>query len=277
MTYSIVFWIIFHIIIAVLLMLDFLLFRRSLHFSPKTAWRLSAFWILLALIFNGLVYAFSGGQSALEFFTAYLIEKSLSVDNLFVFLFLFTSWKLPLDQQRVVLFWGVFGAIVLRLAFILAGLKLLATWHWMVYVLGAFLCFTGFKFLFDSKKKDPVSFVPKGKKKALFLAILTIEFTDIIFALDSIPAVLAITLDPFIAYTSNVFAILGLRALYFALCPFLKRFVYLNIALAAILVFVGLKMLLSSVFVLPIWASLLIIVAILGLSMGFSLLGRFKK
>jgi tellurite resistance protein TerC len=276
MPHAISFWTLFHIIIAALLAFDFLLFRRSKRFSVKTAWALSVFWILLALLFNGLIYALLGGQSAVEFFTAYLVEKSLSIDNLFVFLFLFTRWKLSLEEQRQVLFWGVLGAIVLRLLFILGGIKLLSTWHWMVYVLGAFLCFTGIKMVFRTQK-EPFSFLVKGKNHAFILALLTIELTDVLFALDSIPAVLAITSDPFIAYTSNVFAILGLRSLYFVISPLLKRFIYLNWALAAILVFVGLKMLLSGVYAIPVWASLLIIVAILGLTFGFSLSRRFKK
>ncbi len=238
--------------------------------SGKKAWGLSAFWILLALIFNGLIYYSSGSEAALQFFTAYLVEKSLSIDNLFVFLILFSRFKLSLEEQRKVLFWGVFGAIIFRLIFILLGIKVLMALHWMVYVLGAFLCFTGIKLLFRSGKKPDLErnvflrfFEDRVKLPSFFLALLMIESADILFALDSIPAVLAITRDPFIAYTSNVFAILGLRALYFVVCPLLKKFTYLNWGLAAILVFVGAKMLLSGVLAIPLLVSLLVIVGIL--------------
>lgn len=287
------FWIAFHLMIAALLACDFFLFQRQRAMSPKKAWLLSAFWILLALLFNMLVYLSCGKECGLAFFTAYLVEKSLSVDNLFVFLALFGYFRLRLELQRKVLFWGIIGAILFRALFILLGIQLLALLHWMVYVLGALLCFTGVKLLRRGGPEREVkgkeikdnwivkfaSFLPvakntessdffvreQGRFKAttLFLALLTIEGTDILFALDSIPAVLAITTDPFIAYTSNIFAILGLRALYFAMAPLLEKFVYVNWGLAAILIFVGLKMLFSSVFTIPLGVSLLIIAGIL--------------
>jgi len=283
------FWISFHIVIGVLLCCDFFLFQSDKErLSVKKAGVLSGFWILLALMFNGLVYITRGWDAALQFFTAYLVEKSLSLDNLFVFLLLFSRFKLSSFQQRKVLFWGVLGAIVFRIIFILAGIQLLTSLHWMIYVLGAFLCATGIKLLVRPQGKAPdlkrnlfvraFSFIPvaranhsaffvreggKIKMTSLFLALLMIESTDILFALDSIPAVLAITRDPFIAYTSNIFAILGLRALYFVICPFLEKWKYLNIGLSAILLFVGLKMLFSSVYSIPLASSLLIIVGIL--------------
>lgn len=274
------YWIIFHCVVLFFLVCDITFSKKR--FNP---WLLIGFWILLALIFNGLVYFSSGRESGLQFLTAYLVEKSLSVDNLFVFLMLFNHFKLPLELQHKVLMWGILGAIVMRLAFILLGIQLLMAVHWMIYVLGVFLCFTGVKLFFRSQKPPELHrygflrFLPVAKQRGydsffvredgqlkmttLFLALITIEMTDIIFALDSIPAVLAITRDPFIAYTSNVFAILGMRSLYFALCPLLKKFSYLNWGLAAILVFVSVKMLLSGIFTIPLGVTLLIIILIL--------------
>lgn len=290
------FWIAFHIGIAAMLACDFCLFQRNGVLGVKKAWLLSAFWILLALIFNGLVYFYWGEERALSFFTAYLIEKSLSVDNLFVFLVIFRQQQLPSDLQRKVLFWGIIGAIIFRAALILLGIQLLISFHWMIYLLGAFLCITGLRllrketsgkgnfmsrlaaFLPVSHNKESSDFFVKEqgrfKVTSLFLALITIESTDILFALDSIPAVLAITTDPFIAYTSNIFAILGLRALYFAITPLFEKFSYVNIGLAAILVFVGLKMLLSEIISISALLSLLIIAAILALTIVCSWLHR---
>ena len=186
----VLFWTVFHIAIVFLLACDFFLFQRSGPMSGKKAWGLSAFWILLALIFNGLIYYSSGSEAALQFFTAYLVEKSLSIDNLFVFLILFSRFKLSLEEQRKVLFWGVFGAIIFRLIFILLGIKVLMALHWMVYVLGAFLCFTGIKLLFRSGKKPDLErnvflrfFEDRVKLPSFFLALLMIESADILFAL----------------------------------------------------------------------------------------------
>ncbi len=277
----VLFWTAFHVMIACLLACDFFIFQRSGALSVKKAWGLSGFWILLALIFNGLIYHTHGKEPALQFFTAYVVEKSLSIDNLFVFLLLFSTFKLTSAQQRKVLFWGVIGAIVFRIVFILLGIQLLRTLHWMIYLLGAFLCATGIKLLLQPRKDPDVkrnlfvrlfSFLPMAKQKdhsrffvreegrmkmtVLFLALLMIESTDILFALDSIPAVLAITTDPFIAYTSNIFAI----------CPLLEKFTYLNWGLSAILVFVGVKMLISGVYAVPLTISLLVIVGILAVT-----------
>jgi tellurite resistance protein TerC len=283
------FWVGFHIAIALLLYCDFLFFRRQKdRFSHKQARRLSEFWILLALLFNGLIYFTHGSSRALEFFTAYLVEKSLSLDNLFVFLLLFRRFKLSAFEQHKVLFWGILGAIVFRIIFILLGIRLLMAVHWMTYLFGVFLLVTGIKILMQPRKEPQLesnwfvrlcSFLPMTKQTAhsaffvreggklkmtfLFSILLLIESTDILFAMDSIPAVLAITTDPFIAYTSNIFAILGLRALYFALFPFLEKWKYLNVGLSAILIFVGAKMFFSSVYNVPLAASLLVIVAIL--------------
>lgn len=283
------YWIGFHVLILFLFACDFLIFHRtSQPMSAKKAWGLSAFWILVALIFNGLLYFTHGSEKALQFFTAYLVEKSLSIDNLFVFLMLFSQFSIEPENQHKILFWGIIGAIFFRITFILLGIQILITFHWMIYILGVFLCFTGIKLLISPHKNPDVernflvrcfSFLPLAKETIhshffvrengrlkmtlLFLVLLIVESTDILFALDSIPAVLAITTDPLIAYTSNIFAIIGLRALFFAITPLLKKIRYLNWGLSAILIFIGVKMLLSGVLVIPLLVSLLVILMIL--------------
>lgn len=266
-------WIIFNAFVIGMLILDLKVFHRKAHeIHVKEALGWSAFWIILALLFNAGIYVKSGSVKAMEFLTGYLIEKSLSVDNLFVFLAVFSYFNVKSKFQHNILFWGILGALIMRAIFIFAGVSLLNMFHWIIYVFGAFLIYTGYKIWAqdEDKKIDPeanpvVRFFRKiipvttdqnvgtffvkqnGKIHAtyLFIVLLVIETTDVIFAVDSIPAILAISRDPFIVYSSNVFAILGLRALYFALADALRLFHFLNVALAFILVFVGSKMLIT--------------------------------
>ncbi len=234
-------------------------------------------WITLALIFGIGVYYYMGTQTALDYYTGYLIEKSLSVDNIFVFLLVFSYFKVPAEYQHKVLFWGIFGALIMRFLFIFTGVALLERFHWIIYVFGGFLVFTGIKLAFEKDKevhpeRNPILklvrkifpttknyhgsafFIRKmGKLIAtpLFVVVVVIETTDVVFALDSIPAILAITRDEFIIYSSNAFAILGLRALYFALAGIMRLFHYLHYGLSIILVFVGIKMLITDFYHIP--------------------------
>lgn len=263
----------------------------------KEAMQVSAFWIALALVFNIYVYATRGSEDALNFLTGYIVEKSLSVDNLFVFLLIFTYFKVPEHLLHRVLFWGILGAIILRAFFITFGLFLIQNFHWIFYVFGAFLVYTGIKLALEKDKEyDPKSnaaikllqrFIPltheyksghffvfeKGKWFAtpLFLVLIAIETTDIIFAVDSIPAIIGITRDPFIVYTSNILAILGLRSLYFALSHTLTLFHYLHYGLSFILVFIGVKMLISDFFKIPVAISLGVIALVLAISIFASI------
>ena len=255
------------------------------------------------MMFNGLVHFWKGEQAALEFFTGYVIEKSLSVDNIFVFLVIFSYFKIPAQSQHRVLFWGILGALIMRAIFIAAGVTLLEKFHWLIYVFGAFLVLTGIKMAvshgkeMDLEKNPALKFLRKivpvtnvlhgekfftkenGKRVAtpLFAALLIVEFTDVIFAVDSIPAILAITKDPFIVYTSNIFAILGLRSLYFALAGILHYFRFLHYGLAVVLAFVGTKMLISEVYKIPIIASLGVIATVILASVILSILIPEKK
>lgn len=302
--HSAYFWIGFHLLILFLLIADLGIFRtkkKELRF--RQACLHSIFWVVLALLFNCFVYYTSGFENALQFFTGYLIEKSLSVDNLFIFLFFFLHFHVSEPHQHKVLYWGIIGALVFRISLILIGVALIGHFHWLYYALGAFLIFTGIHFAFQSqqKKQDlnkslsfrffkrvlPVEdndgtgkfFVKKrGKWKVttLFIVLLLIETADIVFALDSIPAIFAITMDPFIAYTSNVFAILGLRSHYFVLAGSLSKLYYYKFGLAAILVFVGAKMVLGNFISISIPISLLVIVAILIVTTVCSLM-RIKR
>lgn len=265
----------FNIFVVLMLCFDlFVAHKKDHEVKLKEALGWSAFWIGLALLFNLGVYYFIDDVKALEFFTAYLLEKSLSVDNLFVFIMVFGFFKVVPKYQHKVLFWGILGALVMRAIFIFAGVAMIQRFSWMMYVFGAFLIYTGVKMLlqhndehseFDPNKNSvirffrkifPVSdehhgsdfFVRKGKvmyATPLFLCLIFIELSDLIFAIDSIPAVLAVSSDPFIVYTSNIFAILGLRSLYFALSGVMKYFVYLKYALSVILSFIGVKMCLN--------------------------------
>jgi tellurite resistance protein TerC len=266
--------------------------RQSKKISIKEAITWSIVWITLALIFNGWIYYSVGKQPAVEFLTGYLVEKSLSVDNIFVFVLLFSFFKVPEEYQHRVLFWGVIGALIMRAIFIAVGAVLIARFHWIIYLFGIFLVFTGYKMFkksaadmhpeenpmvrwFIKKKKVTNEYHGKkffvnidGKKLAtpLFLCLLSIEFTDLIFAVDSIPAIFAITRDPFIVYTSNVFAILGLRSLYFALEGIISKFPYLRYGLAIILIFIGCKMLLVDIYKMPVVMSLGVIGIVITLS-----------
>jgi tellurite resistance protein TerC len=266
------FWILFNVFVAAMLILDLGVFHRgSVGIGFKKALLGSLFWISLAIAFAVLVYFWQGPQKALEFGTGYLIEESLSVDNLFVFLVLFNYFKVPAQHQYKVLFWGIIGSLIMRFIFIFAGVTLINRFHWIIYIFGAILIYSGIKLAFGEEvevdpQKNPIlklfrRFVPitdeyvndkfliqrEGRRYAtpLLAVLIVVETTDLLFAVDSIPAVLAISRDPFIVYTSNVFAILGLRAMYFALSGMFEIFHYLHYGLSAILVFVGSKMLLS--------------------------------
>ena len=290
-------WTGFIAFVILLLAIDLGLFHRNSHeVKIKEALIWSAVWISMALIFNYGVYIFMGKEKALEFLTGYLIEKSLSVDNLFVFIMLFSFFNVNPKYQHKVLFWGILGALVMRAIFIFAGVALINKFHWIIYIFGAFLIFTGIKMLSHKeeqiaphknplvrlfKKFFPVSDKMHGGKffvkinsgtvaTPLFIVLLVVEFTDLIFAVDSIPAILAISHDTFIIFTSNVFAILGLRALYFALAGITKYFHYLKYGLSAILVFVGVKMVIAGYFKIPIVYSLLTILGILLVSIILS-------
>ena len=283
-------WVAFNVFVLAMLAVDLgVVHRRAHEVTLKEALLWSGIWIALALLFALGVYVWNGSQPALEFLTGYLIEKSLSVDNIFVFVLIFSYFKVPGRYQHKVLFWGILGALVMRAIFIFAGIALLQRLHWIIYVFGALLILTGIKMAMEKDKeihpdKNPVLklfrrlvpvtdsyhadhfFVKQGGQYAatpLFIVLLVVETTDVIFAVDSIPAILAITMDPFIVYTSNVFAILGLRALYFALAGVMQLFHYLHYGLSAILVFVGTKMLLADVYKLPVWVALGVIAGIL--------------
>ncbi len=283
-----------------MLALDLGVFHRQAHrVSVKEAAGWSIFWIVLALIFNVVVYFWMGSQAATEYLTGYLIEKSLSVDNLFVFALIFSYFRVPHTYQHRVLFWGVLGALVMRGTLILVGTSLIARFHWIFYVFGALLLASGYRMLrhdkeqdeFDPEKNIVVRMVRKiipvtgdydgqrlftrqnGLLKAtpLFIVLLVVESTDLVFAVDSIPAIFAITQDPFIVYTSNVFAILGLRSLYFLLSHVLDRFRYLGTGLAIILMFIGLKMLIMDFVHIPVTVSLAVVLIVVSASIALSL------
>jgi tellurite resistance protein TerC len=283
-------WFCFLGFILVMLALDLGVFHRKSHeVKIKEALIWSGVWISLALIFNYGIYIFMGEQKAIEFLTGYVIEKSLSIDNLFVFIMLFTYFNVDTKYQHKVLFWGILGALLMRAVFIFAGVALINKFHWIIYIFGALLIFTGIKMLFHQdekiepdrnplvrlfKKFFPVTEEEHGDKffvklngrtvaTPLFVVLLMVEFTDLIFAVDSIPAIMAITNDTFIIFSSNVFAILGLRALYFALAGITKYFHYLKYGLSAILVFVGVKMTIVDLYKIPIVYSLMVIGSIL--------------
>jgi len=293
-------WVGFNVFVLAMLALDLGVFHRQAHvvsFKESIAW--TVVWVVLALLFNGGVWYFSGSQKALEFFTGYLIEKSLSVDNVFVFALLFSYFAVPAKYQHKVLFWGILGALVMRAIMIAAGAALIAKFTWIIYVFGAFLILTGIKMIVKReeeihpernpvvkgfKKLMPVTadyrgdrfFVKEGGRRwatPLFVVLLLVEFSDLIFAVDSIPAIFAVTTDPFIVYTSNVFAILGLRSLYFALAGVMDKFHYLKIGLGVVLSFVGVKMLLAhTAWKIPTLLSLGVVVVILATSVVWSLL-----
>ena len=293
-------WIGFNLFVLAMLAIDLGVFHRKSHtvgFKEALGW--TAAWIALALSFNLGVWHFAGGAKALEFFTGYVIEYSLSADNVFVFALLFSYFAVPAHFQHKVLFWGILGALVMRLGMILLGAALIAKFAWIIYVFGAFLVVTGIKMLLKSdeeihpernplvrlfKRFFPVAPAFHGDRffvrengvlmaTPLFVVLLMVEFTDVIFAVDSIPAIFAVTTDSFIVYTSNVFAILGLRALYFALAGVMDKFHYLKTGLGVVLSFVGVKMLLAhTAYKIDTLVSLGVIVAILATAVAVSLL-----
>jgi tellurite resistance protein TerC len=282
-----------------MLAIDLGVFHRKAHeVSLKESALWSAVWVALAVIFNLGVYLWFGSERGLEFTAGYLIEKALAVDNIFVFVVIFTAFGVPALYQHRVLFWGVLGALVMRAAFILAGGAFLQRFHWAIYVFGGILAITGVKLLVQRhhevhpernpivklfRRFIPVTHEPAGARftvlrdgrryaTPLLLALVAVEVSDLIFAVDSIPAIFAVTSDPFIVFTSNIFAILGLRSLYFLLAGVITRFAYLKVGLSVVLIFVGAKMLLMDIYKVPIGASLAIIAGILGLSVLVSLL-----
>jgi tellurite resistance protein TerC len=305
---SIWLWIGFNVFVLALLAMDLGVFHQKAHqVSIKEATLWSIVWITLSLLFNLGIYFFwdrfvpasdySNREAALAFLTGYLLEKSLSVDNIFIFVVIFTYFAVPAVYQHRVLFWGILGALIMRGTLIVIGSALLKEFHWIIYVFGAFLIFTGIRMAIERNEeahpeKNPVVkllrrampmtesyegdkfFVRRmGKVLAtpLFLVLLIVESTDLIFAVDSIPAIFAVTDNPFIVYTSNVFAILGLRSLYFLLAGVVDKFHYLKLGLSAVLVFVGVKMVLTDIYKIPIGLSLMVIASILSISIVASL------
>lgn len=294
-----VLWVAFIVFVLAMLAIDLGVFHKKAHeVSLKEAGIWSAVWVALAVAFNVAVYFWFGRERALEFTTGYLIEKALAVDNIFVFVIIFSTFAIPAIYQHRVLFWGVLGALVMRAVFIVLGGAFLQRFHWAIYVFGAILAITGIKLLLQRNQVarpeqnllvrafqrlvpvshqlegDRFTVVRHGKRFAtpLLLALVAVEVTDLIFAVDSIPAIFAITNDPFIVFTSNIFAILGLRSLYFLLAGIITKFAHLKVGLSVVLIFVGAKMLLMDVYKLPIAASLGVIAGILGSSIVASLL-----
>jgi tellurite resistance protein TerC len=296
-------WIIFAVFILAMLALDLGVLNRKAHvITMKEALLWTAGWVSLSLLFCAGIYFIQGEGKAMEFLAGYLIEYSLSIDNLFVFMLIFRFFGVPHAYEHKALFWGIFLALVTRAAFIFAGVALINTFHWVMYIFGAFLIFTGIKMALNKetevhpdkniaikllRKVVPVTkefheakffVVKKGVRFAtpMLAVLLALETTDILFAVDSIPAVFAITQDPFIIYTSNVFAILGLRSLFFAISGLMKLFHLLHYGLAAILTFVGIKMLIEDFFHVPVTASLLVIASVLVISIISSIIWPSK-
>lgn len=299
MSETAVLWISFNVFVLGMLALDLGVFhKKSKEVSVREALIWTGVWITLSMCFNLFVFQYLGKQPAIEFFTGYIIEKSLSVDNIFVIIMIFAYFQVPTAYQHKVLFWGILGALVMRVIFIFAGIELIHRFHWLIYIFGGFLIVTGIRMVVSKESKiepdkNPVVrlvrkifrvtpnfeadkfFVFRNAKlwaTPLFVVVVLIEATDLIFAVDSIPAILAITEAPFIVYTSNVFAILGLRSLYFALSGIEKYFHYLKFGMALILVFVGFKMCISDYYKISIELSLLFIVLTLTLSVIGSLI-----
>ena len=296
-------WVGFIVFVLAMLALDLGVFHRHAHVvSMREAASWTAVWVAVALLFNYGIYHFRGSEAGLQFLTGYLIEKALSVDNIFVFVLIFSYFNVPPKYQHRVLFWGIIGALLMRGAMIAAGAALIAKFHWIIYVFGAFLVFTGIRMAMQTEHaiepesnpvvrflrrlmpvtnhyhgqsffvREPVNGVVRRVATPLFVVLVLVETTDLIFAVDSIPAIFAVTQDPFLVYTSNVFAILGLRALYFLLANVIHKFHFLKLGLSVVLVFVGTKMLLIDFYKIPIHVSLLVIAAILTISILASLL-----
>jgi tellurite resistance protein TerC len=292
-------WIAFGVVVLLMLAIDLGVFNRKAHeigFREALVW--SIVWTVVALLFNGAVFLYLGPERGLEFFTGYVIERALSFDNLFVFVLIFSYFGVPRQYHHRALFWGVVGALVTRAIFIAAGVALIVRFEWILYFFGAVLVYSGWKML---REKDvevhpdrnliiraartlfPVTadfgagrfFVRKEHRlflTPLFLVLITIETTDIVFAVDSIPAVFGVTHDPFVAFTSNIFAILGLRASYFLLESILKTFKYLSHGLSVVLIFIGLKMLIADIVHIPIGMALAIVIAVLGVAIVASMI-----
>jgi len=297
------FWILFNVFVLVMLALDLGVFNRRVHtvtFREALGW--SAMWIALASAFAVLVYFWHGRTESLEFATGYLIELSLSIDNLFVFLVIFRFFRVPSELQHRVLFWGILGALITRGIFILAGVSLIQRFHWLIYVFGALLVYSGIKLLRQGdeevdpernpllklfRKWIPVTEDYEGEKfwvrrpglyaTPLVVVLLVVETTDIVFAVDSIPAVLAITLNAFIVYTSNVFAILGLRSMYFAVAGMMDLFEYLHYGLSLVLILIGAKMLLSHYYTVPTVVALGTVAGVIAISVVASIVFPGKK
>ncbi len=301
---SIAVWIAFLVFVLIILALDLGIFHKKSHtvgFKEAIGW--SVVWMILALCFSGVIYWWHGQQDAMLFLTGYVIEKSLSVDNLFVFLLIFSYFKTPNQYQHKVLFYGILGALVMRAFFIWAGIALLTHFTWVIYIFGAFLIFSGIKMLLPQgeeeslensivirtvKKIFPTSHdfdgdnfftIKNGKRMItpLFVTLIFVEFSDLVFAVDSIPAIIGITDDPFLVFTSNVFAILGLRSLYFALKGFADIFEHLKYGLSLILIFIGVKMCVAHYYHTPIEVTLGVIVGILSISIATSIISNRKK
>jgi tellurite resistance protein TerC len=291
-------WGAFVAFILALLALDLFVLHRDAHeVSFKEAGLWSAIWVSLGLLFAGVVWWWQGPTAAGQYVAGYLIEKSLSVDNIFVFALVFGYFAVPARYQHRVLFWGVLGALVFRAAFIAAGTTLLESFHWMIYVFGGFLVFTGIRMwrsrdthmdpsrnpvLRMMRRVIPMTDEYEGQKMTvrragklvatpLLAVVVVVETTDVVFAVDSIPAIFAVTSEPFLVFTSNAFAILGLRALYFLLAGMIGRFAYLKFGLAAVLLFVGAKMLVADLYKVPIWLSLVVIATTIAVSIVASL------
>ena len=297
------FWILFNIFVLAMLALDLWVFHRPAHqvkFREALAW--SVTWILLAIAFAVIVFFWHGHDAAVEFTTGYIIELSLSVDNLFVFLLIFRYFRVPADHQHKVLFWGILGALVMRALFIVVGVGLIRKFHWITYLFGVFLIYSGIRLLGEKnaafepekslllrlfRKWMPVTenyegdkfFVRRGRLYAtpLLMVLLVVETTDLLFATDSIPAVLAITLNAFVVYTSNVFAIMGLRSMYFVLAGMMDLFHYLHYGLSAVLILIGAKMLASNFFPVPTVAALGLVAGALAISMLASIVYPQQK
>lgn len=304
----------FNFFIALLIIVDLSLFsKKNEPLSVKKALIMSCFWIFLSLLFNLFIYFLKGREPALQFFTAYLVEKSLSIDNLFVFIYIFKYFHIPEKYQHKVLMWGIIGAFIMRALFIFLGIKLIEEFHFILYFLALFLILIAIKIIFGLDKeivpqnnpvlklakkifpvthqlenhqffvKNPFPTKPhalsqKFAMTPLFIALLMIETTDLLFAIDSIPAVLGITTDPFIAYTSNILAVMGLRSLYFALSSLLPKFIYLHTGIGIILGFVGIKMLVQDYYKIDTLTSLLFIVSVIICSILFSKIhAKYRK
>jgi tellurite resistance protein TerC len=304
MSETAILWGSFSLFVLGMLALDLGVFHRHSHeVKVREALIWTGVWITLSMLFNIFIYYYFDKEKALEFFTAYVIEKSLSIDNIFVMIMIFSYFQVPKEYQHKVLFWGILGALVMRVIFIFAGIELIHKFHWLIYIFGGFLIFTGVRMVTSMQVKlqpDKNPLVKLARKifqvtenfegdnffvrrtgkiwaTPLFIVVILIEGTDLIFAVDSIPAILAISEDPFIVYTSNVFAILGLRSLYFALAGIDKYFQYLKYGLAAILVFVGAKMCFADIVKIPVEISLLVIVVILAIAILASIIARKRE